>query len=141
MCHAQERIARQQCSYQASYAGRQPRHAESAGRPVQSKHTQDALRKRATIGSHHQRRSGAPFFHQRERARVIDGVAANSNRFVVAAVLAFGANALAHPPNRGVIEQQRLHANLEKIHKAIQPANVRKLMRDDRFDLFFAQSG
>ena len=107
---------------------------------MQSQQPHDTLGKRTTIRRHHQRRCRAPFFHHRKRARVIHGVAANQNSFVVAAVLAFGPNLPAHPPNRRVIEEQRFRGNLEKIHKAIQPADVCQLMRDHRFDLLFGQA-
>src|SRR5207245_8462687 len=60
---------------------------------------------------------------------------------IVAAVLAFGANPLAHPPDGRVIEQQRFDGDLEEIYEAIQPANVRQLMHDHRFDLLLAHAG
>ena len=40
-----------------------------------------------------------------------------------------------------MIEQQRFDGDLEEIYEAIQPANVRQLMHDHRFDLLLAHAG
>ena len=141
MRDSQKCVARQQCSHETDETGRQSPYASSAPSSIPCEHSQDALRKRAAIGGHHQSRSRPPFFHQRECPRVIHGVAAKGDGLVVAAVLALGANSLAHPPDRRVVEQQRFCGHLEKIHETIEAANVRQLMRDDRFDLLFGQAG
>ena len=89
-------------------------------------------RERTTVRSHGKDRSAAPLFHQRKRACIFDRVAAESHGHVVAAVLAFRPNLFIQPPDRGMVEQQRLDANLEHIHKRIKPLDVRQFVGDHR---------
>ena len=138
MCHAEESVARQHGSGQARNSHRQTRHAESSRGSIQTKQPDHAPRKRAAIRRHQESRRGAPFLHDCERARVLHGVAAKRNGFIVTAMLALRSNPLAHPPNRRVVKQQCLYTDLKEIHEAVQPSNVRKLVRDDHCNLFFA---
>ena len=40
-----------------------------------------------------------------------------------------------------MIEEKRFDSDLEEVHEAIQPANVRQLVRDHRFDLLLVHAG
>ena len=67
--------------------------------------------------------------HERESARVFGWIAANGERYVVAAIFAFGANALAEPPHGRVIEEKRFDGYLEEVHEGVEAADMRQLMR------------
>ena len=82
----------------------------------------------------------APLFHQREGARVFNGVAAESHRDVIAAVFAFGADSLVQPPDCGMVEEQRLDADLEDVDKGIEALDVREFVGDDRLKLILGEA-
>src|SRR5262249_39237195 len=86
-------------------------------------------------------RSGAPFFHGGESARVAKMIAAGGDSDVVAAVFTFGAHALIQPPNRRMEKEKRFRSDLEKVDEGIEAANVREFVGDDGFDLVFCKSG
>jgi len=54
---------------------------------------------------------------------------------IITAQLAFVTNARRDPPNRRVIEKERLHDHLQDIDEIIVPANVRDLVREQCFEL------
>src|SRR5215472_11317316 len=106
----------------------------------ESQDVENSLAERAAIGSHGQSRRASPFFHQRQGTGILDTISANQNRGIVTAMLAFGAYATVKPPDRGVIEEQGLHHNLEGVDQEIQPLYVRQFVRDDRLQLIFRES-
>ena len=83
----------------------------------------------------HPRREGAPGFELGERLCVADRVAAERDGDVVAAVLALHANPLRQPPHGRVVEQERLRDRLQHVQGVVVAADVRELVRQDRFDL------
>ena len=68
-------------------------------------------------------------------AGVEHGVATGHDREIVAAVLALGADDPRHPPDRRMIEEQRLDGGLHEVHEVVVAADVRELVRDDGLDL------
>ena len=55
-------------------------------------------------------------------------------------MFAFDANVAAHPPNRRVIEQDGLHCDQHHIYDGIEPADMGKLMQDERVQLLRRQA-
>ena len=110
-------------------------------RCVHPQQVPDPFGERTAVRRHGEHRSAAPLFHQRQRARVLDCVAAESYRGLIAAVLAFRANRLIQPPDRRMVKEQSLNANLENIHKRIEPPDVRQFVRNHRPQLFLRESG
>ena len=49
--------------------------------------------------------------------------------------LALGANVPRHPPDRGVVEQERFDNALQDVDQIVVPADVRQLMQQERFQL------
>src|SRR5580658_550884 len=125
MRHSQQRISGDESSSHAENAARQSDAAHSCAESLQTEHADDALGQWPAVGGHGQNRCAAPFFHQRKGAGVFDGVAAESDCYIVTAMLAFRANPFIQPPDRWMIEEQRLDANLEDIHERIEALNVR----------------
>ncbi len=74
-------------------------------------------------------------FELGERFGVADWIAAQRDGDVVAAVLALRANAVREPPHRRMVEEQRLDDRLQHVDGVVVPANVRQLVRENRFDL------
>ena len=110
------------------------------GSVAQAENAGDACGERAAVGGEAERRSGAPFFHGGESARVAEMIAASGDSDVVAAVFALGAHALIQPPNRRMEKQDGLDKNLEEIDEGIEAANVREFVSDDGFDLIFGEA-
>ena len=140
MRHSKQRISSNECSGQTQDAARESDAAHSSAQRFQAEHADDALGERTAVRRHGEDRSAAPLFHQREGARIFDGVAAESDGHVIAAVLAFGANSFIEPPDRGMVEEQRLHANLENVYKRIEAPDVRQFVRDHQLQLFFGEA-
>src|SRR4029077_4170755 len=93
------------------------------------------------VHRHGENGSAAPLFHEREGARVFNGVAAESYRDVIAAVFAFGADSLVQPPDCGMVEEQRLDADLEHVDKGIEALDVREFVGDDSLKLVLGKAG
>src|SRR5580658_8061780 len=129
-------IACDQRSGQAEHATGEANAAGSGTDRLQTKHAENALGERTPIRRHRQRRRASPLFHESEGTRVLDGIATQCDGYIVAAMLAFSANAFVQPPYCRVIEEQSLHRNLENIDEGIKPLDVRQLVDDDRLQLF-----
>ncbi len=65
---------------------------------------------------------------------------AHRDRHVVAAVLAFGADASRHPPHGGVIEEDGFRQRLQDVDREVVTPDVRDLVRQDGFHLARRQS-
>ena len=70
-----------------------------------------------------------------ERLGVADWIAAQCDGDVIAAVFALHADPIREPPDRRVIKEQRLDNGLQHVDRVVVAANVRELVREDRFDL------
>ena len=123
----------------ASHAG--PRPACDDGRAEQPA---DALQQRSAGGRHRdvmiRRGPRAQRLEIGQRAGVGDRIAAQADREIVAAVLALDADAARQPPHRGVIEEQRLDQRLQQVDEIVVAADVRELVREDRFELLRRQA-
>jgi hypothetical protein len=128
MRNSQQRISCDQRSCKTQNAAADSDAANSRAELLKPKYAHDAFGQRSAIRSHRQCRSATPLFHHGQSARVFDGVAADRDRRFVAAMLAFGANALVQPPDCRMIEQKRFDTDLEHIHKGIEPLDVRELV-------------
>ena len=83
----------------------------------------------------------AQFLERRERAGVHDAIGADGDDDVVAAELAFEADAPRQPPDGRVIEEQRLDRALEEIDQVVVPPDVRQLVRENRVELGRREAG
>ena len=101
----------------------------------------NAVSKRGAIGGHGQSRRGAPFFHQGKGASKLLGAATNGDGRIIATVFTFCADALAEPPDGGMVEEQRFRGDLEKIHESVMTADVREFVRKNGGELGFAEAG
>nr|WP_238388708.1 hypothetical protein [Roseimaritima ulvae] len=54
---------------------------------------------------------------------------------IVAAVLTFDPNPSRQPPDRGVIEEQRLYQGLEQVDDVVVTAHMSQFVSEDRFDV------
>jgi hypothetical protein len=140
MRHSQQSISGDESCGQAEEAAGQSDAAHACAESLQAEHADDALGQRAAVGGHREDWSAAPFFHQREGARVFDGVPAERDCHIVAAMLTFRTNPFIEPPDCGMIEEQSLDANLEDIYKRIKALDVRQFVGDDNLELFFGES-
>ena len=77
--------------------------------------------------------------HERESASVFGGVSAYGKGNIVAAIFAFGADALAKPPNCRMIKEKGFGSDLKEIDKSIEAADVGKFMRNHGAKLEFGQ--
>src|SRR5215469_520011 len=135
-----EAVGGEKRSGEAEDAGGDACAANSTARRGDAEQARDAFDERAAICGHSERGTLAPLFHERESAGVFDGIAANGERGVIAAIFAFVTDALVQPPNSGMIEKQRFGSDLKKIDEAIETANVREFVRDDRRELIFRKA-
>src|SRR2546429_5685529 len=62
-------------------------------------------------------------------------VAAHGDGEIVAAVLAFFAHLLRHPPHRRVVEQQGLDHRLDEVDEIVVSPHVGQLVREQRVEL------
>ena len=108
---------------------------------VAAQNVEDAPRQRTAICGHRQHGRLLPFRHQSESFGIFQPVACQRNRDLVAAQLAFGADAPVQPPYGGMIEQQRLDQDLQKIHESIEPPDMGQFVRDHRPQLRLRQAG
>src|SRR5207248_3126006 len=106
---------------------------------LQAEDANDALGERTPIHSHCEHRCTAPFLHQREGTSILDSIATEQHGHVIAAMFAFCANTFVQPPDRGMVEEQRLNTNLEYVHKGIEPLNVRQFVSDHGLKLVFGK--
>ena len=74
--------------------------------------TPDPLHERSAVGGHDELTTAAQLFEIGERLCIRIRIATQADGKVVAAVLAFSADPARQPPDRGVIEQQRLDESL-----------------------------
>ncbi len=77
----------------------------------------------------------------REGLRVRIGIAAETDRQVVAAVFALDPDGTRQPPYGRVIEQQRFDERLDQVDEVVVAPHVREFVGEDRFDLGRRQSG
>src|ERR1700686_4432488 len=124
MSHSQQRISSDQRRGQAENAARKSDAAHSRAQRLQAEDANDTLGERSAVRGHGERRRAAPFFHERKRAGIFNGIAAESHCPVIATVLAFRANLFIQPPDRGMVKQQGLYANLEYIYEGIEPLDM-----------------
>jgi len=73
--------------------------------------------------------------HPEQRGGVEVGVPADGDRHVVAAVLTLLAHPSRRPPDRRVVEQQRLDRRLQQIHEVVVPPDMRQLVGEQRVEL------
>lgn len=125
---------------EAQCTRRKSSRANSVGRGGDTEQTRDASDERTTVGGHSQSRTLPPLFHECERSGVFDGIAADGERSVIAAIFAFGADAFVQPPDGRMIEEQRLGGDLKKINEAIEAANVGELVGNDSGELIFGKA-
>ena len=102
----------------------------------------DAMRQGAAGRGHDRLELGRTRrFQLRQGARIGEGIAVDARRPVVATQLALRANVAGHPPDRGMVEQQRLDDALQDVDQIIVAADVRQFVKQKRFHLFGRQSG
>ena len=140
MRHSEQRISRNECSGQTQDTARQSDSAHACAQRFQAEDADHTLGQRTAICGHREGWSAAPLFHQSQGTRIFDGVPAESDGRVIAAVLALGANSFVEPPDRWMVEEQRLHANLENIHKGIEAPDVRQFVGNHQCQLFVAEA-
>jgi hypothetical protein len=75
-----------------------------------------------------------------ERRDVDEPIAAHVDGEIVAAVLTLFAHLRGNPPDRRVVEQQRLNHRLQQIDQVIVTTNVCKLVGEDGFKLLRRQA-
>src|SRR6266403_1041636 len=138
---AKKRVTGEQCSGQAEDAKGYACVAKATSLFGDAEQTSDARCEWSAIRSHGERGSDAPFFHEGEGASVLGGIAANGERYIVAAVFAFGANAFAEPPDCGVVEEQGFSSDLEKIEESVETADVRQFVGYHGAKLQLGESG
>src|SRR5271166_4218702 len=68
---------------------------------------------RPAVGGHGQLRSYARFGHTGKSMGVGNWAPADGDGYIIAAILTLFTDALAQPPNRRMVEEQRLHRKLE----------------------------
>ena len=96
----------------------------------------NALEEVAACGGDAEHRPAfAQLLERRQRAGVDHAIRADGNDDVVAAELTFNADAARQPPDRRVVEEQRLDRALEQVDQIVVPPNVRQLVRKDRVEL------
>ena len=83
-------------------------------------HLEDA----AVRAEHKLRERSAVLFQERQRSRIGQHIAANRDRELIAAALALAADLLGHPPDGGVIEQNRFDDRLDHADEVIVAADV-----------------
>ena len=70
-----------------------------------------------------------------KRGCIAVSIAANFDRQIIAAMLAFFANTGGDPPDRRMVEENCLRHSLKKIHQIIVTPNVREFMSENRLHL------
>ena len=111
------------------------------GRPRLAQQPRDAVGQRSAVGGNRgaeMRR--AVRFQLRQRARIGEHVARDGDGHIVAAQFALGANVPRHPPDRGVVEQQRFGDALQDVDQIIVPPDVRQLMQQQRLQMLGRQT-
>ena len=101
---------------------RSSRRARLVSRRVGGKEARDALAKPAVaVKCDGELRGGgggdggAPLFQSHERPRIPAGVAGGLDRQIVARVLPLDADAVRDPPDRGMVEEERLGRDLQQV--------------------------
>ena len=84
---------------------------------------------------------GAQFLEVGKRLCVGVWVTTEAHGKVVAAVLAFDADAPRQPPDSGVVEEQRFDERLHEVHEVVVTPDVRQLMRENRLELLGSHPG
>src|SRR4029077_9321372 len=140
ICDAEKRVPCERRRHQKQNASRQPDFARAASRCVHPQQMPAPFRERSAIRRHCEHRSAAPFFHERQRARILNCVAAECDRSLVATVFALGTNTAIQPPHRRMVKKQRLNTNLEHVHKSIEPPDVCQFVRNYHTQLLLRES-
>ena len=140
ICDAEKCVACERRRYQKQNASRQPDFAHSVSGRVHPQQMPHPFRERSAIRRHGKHWSAAPFLHERQCARVLNCITAERNCGLVAAVLAFSANAAIQPPHCRMVKKQRLDTNLEHVHERIEPPDVRQFVRNHHTQLFLRES-
>jgi hypothetical protein len=100
-----------------------------------TQHPAYSVNERPSACGERQPAAAAKHLEIREGPCVDDGIAAEADGEIVAAVLALVSNAPRQPPHRRVIKEQRFDEGLQQVHEVVVAADVRELVRDDGFDL------
>jgi hypothetical protein len=113
---------------------RRPRTFISRDRPAQD--SSNAIDQGSTGCCHRQRHTVGPRLLQHsESLRVVERIAANGDRDVVAAMLALNSDPFRYPPDRGVIKQHRFGERLEHVDEIVVAPDVGELVRENRLHL------
>src|SRR6201984_3259597 len=138
---AKKYVTGEQCSSKAEDAEGYACVAKATSLFGQSEQPSDARSEWTAIRGHGERGSDAPFFHEGESASVLGGIAADGERYIVAAVCAFGANAFAEPPDGGVVKEQGFSGDLKKIEESVETADMGEFVSDNCAKLHLGESG
>ncbi len=127
------------------------KHARNAGgpawevlRPHRLRHDQPlhAMDQRSIRRRQRQARSGGPHaLHVDERRRVQARVTAHPHDEIVAAVLTLITHTSRHPPDRGMIEEERFDHALQHIDQVVVATHVRQLMGEQNLELLRREAG
>ncbi len=94
----------------------------------------NAVDQRAAAGGHGEGRIGlAVLFDVDQGTRIDHAIATELGGEIVAAVLSFDANLAGNPPDRGVIEEQRVDGGLQQIDEVIVAADMGQFVRQQSF--------
>jgi hypothetical protein len=101
-----------------------------------------ALEQRSARGGQHEPAGPvAQLFEAGERSRVGVRIAAQAHREIIAAVLALDPDSARYPPDRRMIEEQRLDERLQQVDDVVVPPDVRELVRENRLELVWRETG
>ena len=109
---------------------------------LQLENAPDAIRHQPAGGGRRQERPiTASRLESNQRIRVEPPVAAYGERRVVARVLTFGADPCRRPPDRWMVEEQRLGDRRDQVDEEVVAADVCQFVSENRLDLHWAQAG
>src|SRR5215475_8802476 len=94
--------------------------ADARAQLFQAQEAKNAFGERAAIRSHCQSGRTSPLFHESESAGVLDRITARRYGDFIAAVLTLCPDAFIQPPHSGMVEEQRLHTDLEHVDERIE---------------------
>lgn len=135
-----ESVRGKQCACEAQCSSGESSGPNSVARRGDAEQTRDSSNERAAVGGHGESGTLAPLFHKGKCTSVFDGIAADGERGVIAAIFAFGADAFVQPPDGRMIKEQGFGGDLKKINEAIEAANVGEFVRNDRGELIFRKA-
>src|SRR5205807_9988660 len=110
--------------------------AECTPRRHAAKETTDSRQESSALRSQGQSRlRSSVFFQGQQGAAILDTIAQHGDGDVVAAVFPLVANLVRQPPDRRVVEENRLDQRLQQVDEVVVSANVGKLVRYNGFQL------